>query len=100
MKTGLVLATALAFCAPAAFAGEIAPVKAEFKFESSRSTEANYETIQAKASSVCRDASRRSDTFTRNDTAETVANCKSDLVEAAVKALGVDELSDMHAARS
>lgn len=100
MKTGLVLSFALALAAPAAFAGEAAPVKAEFKFESDRSVEANYETIQDHASYICRGAARRSDTFTRTDTAEVVANCKAELVDAAVAALGVSELSDMHGARS
>ncbi|GEM_PF-4629749 len=98
MKTALVLATAIVLGAPAALAGEAAPVKAEFKFEADRSVEANYEAIQAKADSVCRVASKRSDTFTRNDTAETV-QCKSELVDAAVAALGVTEMSDMHAER-
>lgn len=100
MKTGLVLSLAVLLAAPAAFAGEATPVKVEFKFQSDRSVEANYETIQDRAASVCRETSRRSDTFTRNDTAEIVANCKSELVDAAVAALGVSELSDMHGARS
>lgn len=96
MKTALVLATVVALGAPAALAGET--VKAEFKFQSDRSVEANYEAIQAKANTVCRDAAKRSDTFTRFDTTATV-QCKADLVEAAVAALGVTEMSDMHAER-
>ncbi|MAT33665.1 MAG: hypothetical protein CMK06_00735 [Ponticaulis sp.] len=100
MKTGLVLAFAIALGAPAALAQDATSVKAEFKFESNRTTLDNYESIQSKANAVCRDAARRSDTFTRTDTAETVKNCKAELVDAAVAALGVSELSDMHAGRS
>ena len=99
MKSALALSLAVALAAPAAFAGENG-VRAEFKFETSRSTEANYEQIQQKASSVCRDASRRSDTFAPTDTQEIVETCKSDLVDQAITALGITELSDMHAARS
>ena len=100
MKTGLALSIAVLLAAPAAFAGDVTPVQAEFKFETTRSVEANYESIQDRAASVCRDAGRRSDTFTRTDTAAIVANCKADLVEAAVAALGVSELTDMHGERS
>ncbi|HBH89545.1 hypothetical protein [Ponticaulis sp.] len=101
MKTKLAcVAIALTALAPVAVAQDATPVRAEFKFESNLSTEDNYEAIETRANTVCRNAARRSDTFAPTDTAETVANCRSELVDAAVAALGVTELSDMHEARS
>lgn len=100
MKTKLACVAVALLAAPVAFSQDATPVRAEFKFETNLSTEANYEAIEARANTVCRNASRRSDTFAPTDTAEVVALCRSELVEAAVAALGVSELSDMHDARS
>ncbi|MAI89338.1 hypothetical protein [Ponticaulis sp.] len=100
MKTGLALAAVIAFSAPVALAQEAGNVTAEFKFENNLTTEANYEAIEARANTACRSATRRSDTFAPTDTREVVEACRTDLVDAAVAALGIQELTDMHDARS
>ena len=99
MKFVLLITTALAIGTPAAFAGS-SPVEVKFTYEADRSTEANYDAIESKATSVCRSVTRRYDTFAPSDTRESLTTCKSELVSAAVAALGVTELQDMHGDRS
>jgi hypothetical protein len=98
MKFVLLITTALAIGSPAAFAGSQVEVK--FSYASDRSTEDNYQLIESKATNVCRSATRRYDTFASTDTREILESCKSELVAAAVEALGVTELQDMYDTRS
>lgn len=100
MKTTFVIAAILTLGAPAALAQETGAVPAEFKFEYNLSAEENYEAITARANSVCRHATQRSDTFAPVNTRETVQTCRSELVDAAVAALDNVELSEMHDDRS